>query len=105
MNKEERIKEIEKEIAELEIRKEEWKNSNLGIPMNMILDHDIARLQLEKGDLENGTHNYRIYQLEREINMLKMLKEQAIFIGKISYDIKIKKAKKELETYKGNKKK
>lgn len=105
MDKEKRIQEIDKEIADIEKRKAEWQNGDkFGLHFAFILDHDIARLQLEKGDLLNGTNNYRIYQLEREISMLKMLKEQALFVGKISYGIKIKKTEKELESCKNKRK-
>lgn len=105
MDKEKRIQEIDKEIADIEKRKAEWQdNDNFGLHLSFILDHDIAKLQLEKGDLLNGTHNFKIYQLEREISMLKMLKEQALFVGKISYGIKIKNAERELESYKNKRK-
>lgn len=105
MDKEKRIQEIDKEIEDLEKRKFEWlDDDSFGFHLTFILDHDIAKLQLEKGDLLNGTNNYRIYQLEREINMLKMLRDQALFIGKISYGLKIKKTEKELESCKNKRK-
>ena len=105
MDKEKRIQEIDKEIEDLEKRKSEWlDDDSFGFHLTFILDHDIAKLQLEKGDLLNGTNNYRIYQLEREINMLKMLRDQALFIGKISYGLKIKKTEKELESCKNKRK-
>lgn len=105
MDKETRIKEIDEELKELKQRKNEWKdNKSIGIPMSLIIDHDIDKLLLEKGDLENGTHNYRIYQLEKEIDMLKMLRAQAVLLGKLTYSIKIKNAEKELDLYKNKRK-
>lgn len=100
-NKQNRIKEIEERIKDLEAHSIMWARAGgRGGKMALQADAEIKELKLEKEDLINGTNKLPIYKFEKEIDRLKSLKEYANIFKKMTYNHKLKKLEEELKPLK-----
>ena len=85
-NKEARIKEIDKKIAELEKHIAAW--TQAGGQKRIMADNArvrILELSLEKDDLINGTNKHQIYELDKEIRRYQDIRDKAGILMKSHY--------------------
>jgi len=95
--KEERIKEIDERIKDLQAHMEMWeKVGGRGGMMAMNAHEELKELKLEREDLINGTNKLAIYRIEKELQRLTYLRRDANVFQRIGYNSKIKKLEKEL---------
>ena len=99
--KKQKILEIEDRIEDLRDHQSMWRRAGgMGGRMAMDANQEIKDLEMIKGDLENGTHNYEIKELERNIKRLKTLRDEAIFFKRGKYKKELEEKEQELESLK-----
>ena len=95
------ILEIDDRIEDLRYHQSAWGHAGgVGGRMAMDAHQEIKDLEMLKSDLENGTHNYEIQEIERNIKRLKALRDDAIFFKKGKFKKEIAEKEQELETLK-----
>ena len=106
MNKEERLKELEGQIERLELSRATWfRTEGISSPKTIKASYELRLLRLEKYDLENGTNELKIYELECAINELEELKKDALTLRRKYLERKIEKDKEKIKLYRKSKKK
>ena len=97
ISKEERVRELDKRIADLKEHASMWaKSGGRGGMMAMNAHAEVKELELERYDLINGTNKLAIYRIEKELERLTYLRRDANMFQRMSYNSKIKKLEKEL---------
>lgn len=98
--KEEMIREINRRINGLSEHRIMWSRAGgMGGKMAMQASQEIHELKMQRDDLINGTHEFEIYKLEKEIKRLKLLRDDAILLQKRKLNKEIKKKEEELKIY------
>ncbi len=102
-SKEERIKQIDERIKELEEHMTMWRKAG-GVGGNMALtaSSEINKLRQEKEDILSGKDVERISKIQLEISRLMLAREKAIIFKKRKYDSEIKELESELQSLQNN---
>ena len=93
---EERIQAIDMRIQNLREQQSMWARAGGG-GMAMKALWEIADLEMEKNDIINGTNNLGITQKEREIERLKIMRNEDTLLKKFSYNKQINQKNIELQ--------
>ena len=93
----EELRKIDERIDDLRQHQSMWaKAGGMGGSMAIKAMGEIEDLEIKKKDIVNGTNNYKIITLGREIAKLKSVRRKATLLEKFSLSSEIRKRTREL---------